>query len=281
MMEVQSTKKMNNNQKRQDTETLISVQNVTAGYGDKIIIQDVSFDIQRGEVVSILGRSGCGKTTLFKVMTGLIRPISGEVQIEGETILPIDYGGSDVILRKIGVMFQSGALFTSMTLAENVAFPLRLHTNLSESIIEHIVAMKLKEVGLSGYGDLTPAELSGGMQKRAALARAMALDPAMLFFDEPSAGLDPVTSVGLDEMILAINKHLGTTMVIITHELPSILMISNRAIMLDREEKTVIAQGPPQYLKDNTSDPRVKDFFNRVSSGDKFSLQAKATEKRS
>jgi phospholipid/cholesterol/gamma-HCH transport system ATP-binding protein len=270
-----------NNREKLKEEPLISVRNVTAGYGDKIIIQDVSFNVHRGEIVSILGRSGCGKTTLFKVMTGLIRPLSGEVLIDGETIIPAEYGGSEAILRKIGVMFQSGALFTSMTVAENVALPLRLHTDLSMSTIEYIVQMKLKEVGLSEYGSLTPAELSGGMQKRAALARAMALDPAMLFFDEPSAGLDPVTSVSLDEMILSINRHFGTTMIIVTHELPSILMIANNAIMLDREEKTVIAQGPPRQLMKNSSDPRVRDFFNRASAGKESSLQINPGDKHS
>jgi phospholipid/cholesterol/gamma-HCH transport system ATP-binding protein len=279
-MEIEPTKVTANSLKKQEAAPLISVRNVTAGYGDKIIIRDVSFDVQRGEIVSILGRSGCGKTTLFKVMTGLIRPLSGEVQIDGETIIPAEYGGSEAILRKIGVMFQSGALFTSMTVAENVALPLRLHTDLSISTIEYIVGMKLKEVGLSEYGALTPAELSGGMQKRAALARAMALDPAMLFFDEPSAGLDPVTSVSLDEMILSINRHFGTTMIIVTHELPSILMIADKAVMLDREEKTVIAQGPPQQLMDNSSDPRVRDFFNRASAGNESGLEANPEDKR-
>ncbi len=255
-----------NRRKTVGSEPLISVRNVTAGYGDVIVINDVSFDVFAGEVVSILGRSGCGKTTLFKVMIGLLRPWSGEVFIDGEKMVPVEDGGSESVLRKIGVMFQSRALFSSMTVAENVALPLQLHTTLSKRTIERVVSIKLNEVGLTGFGEFLPTELSGGMQKRAALARAMALDPSILFFDEPSAGLDPVTSVTLDEAILAINKSLDTTMVIVTHELPSILKISDRAIMLDRDERRVIAQGPPAELMARSEDQRVKDFFNRTYS---------------
>lgn len=246
---------------------IISVRNVTAGYGDEIIIRDISFDVFAGEIFSILGRSGCGKTTLFKVMTGLLEPVEGAVVIDGEEIRAGESAQTGSVLKKVGVTFQSGALFTSMTLAENAAFPLRLHTRLPADTIERIVKLKLSEVGLEGFEELLPAELSGGMRKRAALARAMALDPKILFFDEPFAGLDPVTSATLDETILKINRSLGTTMVIVTHELASILRTADRVIMLDREEKGIIAQGSPQELRDKSDDPRVRDFFNRSASG--------------
>ena len=247
---------------------IVSVRNVVAGYGDEIIIEGLSFEVPAGEIFAILGRSGCGKTTLFKVMIGLLEPYSGEVFIDGEPVVDVLGGAAEGVLRKVGALFQSGALFTSMTLAENVAFPLRIHTDLSEATIGSLVGLKLSGVGLAGREGSLPAELSGGMRKRAALARAMALDPKILFFDEPSAGLDPVTSAELDEMILQINRSLNTTMVIVTHELPSILAVANRAIMLDGEEKTIIAEGSPSELA-NSEDPRVKGFFHRRPSGEK------------
>jgi phospholipid/cholesterol/gamma-HCH transport system ATP-binding protein len=242
---------------------IISVRDLKAGYGGGIVLEDVSFCVQEGEVFAILGRSGCGKTTLFKAIIGLLSPQRGEVIIDGEKVLPVAEGGSDGVLRKIGVLFQSGALFSSMTLAENVAFPLRQYTTLPERTIEQLVILKLSQVGLTGCERLLPSELSGGMQKRAALARAMALDPKILFFDEPSAGLDPVTSVELDRTILEINRALGTTMVIVTHELSSIFAIANRVIMLDAQEKGIIAEGKPDELRQGSDDPRVRDFFSR------------------
>jgi phospholipid/cholesterol/gamma-HCH transport system ATP-binding protein len=241
---------------------IISVGNVSAGYRDETIIEDVSFNVFPGEIFAILGRSGCGKTTLFKAVMGLLGTRGGEVTIDGERVIPVAEGGSAYVLRKIGVLFQSGALFSSMTLAENVALPLRHHTDLPETTIEELVRLKLFEVGLNGYEELLPAELSGGMQKRAALARAMALDPKILFFDEPSAGLDPVTSAQLDQMILQINRSLGTTMVIVTHELASVLTIADRVIMLDRNEKNIIGRGSPEELA-RSDDPRIRDFFQR------------------
>jgi phospholipid/cholesterol/gamma-HCH transport system ATP-binding protein len=247
-----------------ETQPIISVRNLTVGYGT--VLENVSFDIHSGEVFAILGRSGCGKTTLFKAMTGLLEAQRGEVIIDGEPVLPASQGGSDATMRKIGVLFQSGALFTSMTVAENVAFPLRLHTSLPESTIEQLVVLKLAVVGLEGKERLMPSELSGGMQKRAALARAMALDPTILFFDEPSAGLDPVTSADLDETIRRIKQTLGTTIVIVTHELASIFAIADRVVMLDSDRKTIIAQGTPQELRDHAQDPEVRDFFNRNAS---------------
>jgi phospholipid/cholesterol/gamma-HCH transport system ATP-binding protein len=245
---------------------LISVRNLSAGYGDQIVIQRVSFDIHRSEILAILGRSGCGKTTLFKAMTGLLDSLGGEVLIDGQRMISFSQGGSERVLRKIGVLFQSGALFSSLTVAENVAFPMRLHTTLPESTIERLVALKLAIVGLRGKERVLPSELSGGMQKRAALARAMALDPEILFFDEPSAGLDPVTSAELDRTILKINETLGTTIVIVTHELASIYNIAHRVVMLDADEGNIIAQGTPKQLRDESPDLRVREFFNRLPS---------------
>jgi len=242
---------------------IISVRNLKVGYGDEVVLEDVSFDVREGEVFAILGRSGCGKTTLFKAIIGLLPPERGEVIIDGDKVLPVAEGGSERVLRKIGVLFQSGALFSSMTLAENVAFPLRQYTTLPERTIEQLVILKLSQVGLTGCERMLPLELSGGMQKRAALARAMALDPKILFFDEPSSGLDPVTSVELDRTILEINRALGTTMIIVTHELSSIFAIADRVIMLDAQEKSIIAEGKPDELKERSNDPRVKDFFSR------------------
>lgn len=257
---------------------IISVRNLTLGYGDEVIIEKVSFDVYNGEIFGILGRSGCGKTTLFKAMIGLIEPWSGEIIVEGEPLALAAYDGSKASLRRIGVLFQSGALFTSMTIAENVAFPLRMNTNLPNSIIERLVKIKLAEVGLAGYERLMPAELSGGMQKRAALARAMALDPQILFFDEPSAGLDPVTSAELDQTILKINRTLGTTIIIVTHELASIFSIAARVIMLDRDSKNIIAQGSPLALRDHSTDSRVQDFFRRSPEAREISENARLSE---
>ncbi|MGO8880456.1 MAG: ABC transporter ATP-binding protein [Desulfomonilaceae bacterium] len=239
----------------------ISVRNVSAGYAEEIVIHNVSFDVSKGEVFAVMGRSGCGKTTLFRAMVGLLKPLTGEIYYGGEKMEPISEQPQLHILRKLGVLFQSGALFSSMTVADNVALPLRQFTSLPQNVIGELVYLKLELVGLSDSARKLPEELSGGMQKRAALARAMALDPEILFFDEPSAGLDPLTSAELDQTILGINSSIGTTIVVITHELRSAFAIANRAILLDPIAKTVIAEGPPRELKNSASDPRIRDFF--------------------
>ncbi len=262
----------------QDSISAISVRNVSAGYFGEIVIRDVSLEIARGEVFAVMGRSGCGKTTLFRAMVGLLKPISGEIYYGDQKMDPIDEQTHPGILRKLGVLFQSGALFSSMTVAENVAMPLRQFTSLSKNVIEEIVRLKLDLVGLLNSAAKTPSELSGGMQKRAALARAMALDPEILFFDEPSAGLDPLTSAELDETILSISSSMGTTIVLVTHELRSAFAVADRAILLDPIEKTVIGEGSPEELRNNSSDPRIRDFFQGRVSQDKMSRKRGAND---
>ena len=241
---------------------VIEVQNLTVRFGERTILEDVSFDVYEGEVFVVLGASGCGKTTLLKHMIGLLKPASGSILIEGEDITRLGEEELDPILRRLGVLFQSGALFKSMSLGENVAMPLHESTHLSKELIEEIVRMKLAMVNLEGREHLMPSEMSGGMQKRGGLARAIALDPEILFFDEPSAGLDPVTSVELDELILGLNRSLGTTMVVVTHELQSISKIAGRAIMLDGETRGIIAEGKPSDLMES-GHPKVRAFFHR------------------
>ena len=248
---------------RSDRKTIIAVENLTARFGSNTIFQDVSFEVYKGEIFVILGGSGCGKSTLMKHMIGLYETASGKVMIHGVDITKADERLLKKIRLDVGVAFQSGGLFGSMTLAENVALPLQEYTDLSPESIDLVVKMKLGMVNLAGYENHLPEELSGGMKKRAGLARAMVLDPTVLFFDEPSAGLDPITSAELDSLIKSIRAGIGTTMVIVTHELQSIFSIADRIIMLDKEAKGIIAEGDPRWLKDNSTDRRVKAFFNR------------------
>jgi phospholipid/cholesterol/gamma-HCH transport system ATP-binding protein len=242
---------------------IIRVEHLTAGYGDRTIFDDVSFEVRAGEVFVILGGSGCGKSTLLKHMIGLYRPVGGRIWIDGEDIAQAEGEARRRVQRRIGVMYQSGALFGSMTLLENVRLPLEEWSELPPDAMDAIAASKLKLVQLEGYESFFPAEISGGMKKRAAIARAMALEPTILFLDEPSAGLDPVTSADLDATIVRLSRTLGVTFVIVTHELASIFAIATRAIMLDREKKGILATGTPQELRDRPPHEFVRRFFHR------------------
>lgn len=243
---------------------IIQVRNLTAGYGeDAVILHDISFDVYEGEIFVILGGSGCGKSTLLKHLIGLIPPMDGEVVIDGDDISRCKEETFQEILKKIGVSYQGGALFGSMTLAENIALPIQAYTDLPSESVGALIKMKLGLVSLDGFENHLPSEISGGMKKRAGLARAMALNPKILFFDEPSAGLDPVTSAELDNLIIHVNRNFGTTMVIVTHELASIFAVAHRVIMLDKQVKGVIAEGDPKYLQEHSQNRFVKQFFNR------------------
>lgn len=237
----------------------IQVKNVSQVFGTRTIFKDVSFDIQRGEVFVILGGSGCGKSTLLNQMIGLLPPTSGDITVAGYSVKT----QREDVRRTIGVMFQSGALFGSKTLLENVSMPLKIFTDLPVTACHEIALIKLGLVGLADAAYNLPAEISGGMLKRAAIARALALDPPFLMLDEPSAGLDPITSAGLDKLILSLREMLGTTCVVVTHELNSIMAIADRCAMLDGKAKGLIALGKPQDLKDNPPTPTVRAFFHR------------------
>jgi len=244
-------------------EHALCVENISLGYGEKIILKEISFCIEPGQIVTILGGSGSGKSTLMKGLVGLLKPTQGRIELYGKDISGTGAEESLEWARKrIGVLFQSGALMGSLTLAENIALPIQEFSNAPKEILPDIVRLKLEMVRLGGYGSYYPAELSGGMKKRAALARAMALDPHILFCDEPTEGLDPVMSAEMDNLLLELNRVLGITMVVITHDLQSIKTISDWSIMVGGESRSVIAAGPPHELE-NSADPRVYDFFHR------------------
>jgi phospholipid/cholesterol/gamma-HCH transport system ATP-binding protein len=242
------------------TAPIITVEDLTMGWDEENLLEEASFEVQRGEVFAILGGSGCGKSTLLRFLTGLDAPKSGTITIDGVGAPSLEVGRPTY-----GVMFQSGALFGSMTVGQNVALALTEWTDLPPEAVRAVVRAKLRLVGLQGFEDHTPAEISGGMKKRAAIARAMALEPGLLFLDEPSAGLDPVSAVELDELILTLRDALGLTVVIVTHELESIFKIAGSCIMLDKKTKSILARGDPRELRDHNDDPAVRHFFNRTT----------------
>ncbi|MDY6830547.1 MAG: ATP-binding cassette domain-containing protein [Thermodesulfobacteriota bacterium] len=238
-------------------EKIIETRSIRARFGAAVVLDDVNLSIYRHEIVVIIGESGCGKTTLMRILIGLAKPSSGTVFLEGAP--PTRHA----ITKKVGVLFQNNALFGSMTVGENIALPIAAYTDLDRSAIEKIIRMKLGMVGLAGFENHLPSELSGGMKKKAAMARALALSPSILFLDEPSSGLDPVSAAEIDELILHINRSSGTTMVVVTHDLASVFTLTRRVIMLGKAKKGIIAEGTPEFLKNECNDPFVKQFFNR------------------
>jgi phospholipid/cholesterol/gamma-HCH transport system ATP-binding protein len=245
----------------------IVVRDLDMAYGDFVIQRDINITVKRGEVFLIMGGSGCGKSTLLRIMIGLKEPARGHVLYDGVSFWDEEPEERQHRMKTFGVLYQKGALWSSLTLAENVALPLEEYTDLSRSEIQEVASLKLALVSLAGFENFYPSEISGGMQKRAGLARAMALDPEILFFDEPSAGLDPVTSRRLDELILELRDSLGSTIVIVTHELASIFAIGDNSVFLDPETKTMIAAGNPHTLLAESSDPKVRDFLTRGEPG--------------
>jgi phospholipid/cholesterol/gamma-HCH transport system ATP-binding protein len=241
----------------------VVIKDLDMAYGSFVIQRDLTFNINHQDVFIIMGGSGCGKSTLLRHLVGLKAPARGQVFFEGQSFWEAEPEERALMMRRFGILYQSGALWSSMTLAENVALPLGEYTDLAPDQIREICSLKLALVGLAGFEDFYPAEISGGMQKRAGLARAMALDPEILFFDEPSAGLDPISSKLLDDLILELRDSLGTTVVVVTHELASIFAIGNNSVFLDPVTKTMIAEGDPKWLRDECPDPRVRTFLNR------------------
>jgi len=246
-----------------EREAHITVRHLDMAYGDFVIQRNLDFVIRRGEIFIVMGGSGCGKSTLLKHLIGLMAPARGEVLFGDQDLWKADPAEQARLLRRFGILYQSGALWSSMTLAENVGLPLGEFTDLKPIEIRQISSLKLALVGLTGFEDFYPSEISGGMRKRAGLARAIALDPEILFFDEPSAGLDPISSKLLDDLILELRDSLGATVVVVTHELASIFAIGDNSIFLDADTKTMIAQGNPKMLRDECPDPKVRNFLLR------------------
>jgi len=244
-------------------DTHIEIRDLTMAYGDFVIQRDLDFRVNRGDIFIIMGGSGCGKSTLMRCLIGLKRPATGDVLYDGTSFWNASEDERELMARSFGVLYQSGALWSSMTLAENIGLPLGEYTALSPAEIREIASFKLSLVGLAGFEDFYPSEISGGMQKRAGLARAMALDPDVLFFDEPSAGLDPISSRRLDDLILEIRDSLGATILVVTHELASIFTIGNNSVFLDPETRTMIAYGDPKKLRDECENEGVRNFLMR------------------
>jgi len=246
-----------------ETQIKIEIRDLTMAYGSFVVMRDISVNINRGEIFIIMGGSGCGKSTLLRHLIGLNEPAQGNIFYGDENFTKADPAKRQEIVRRTGVLFQSGALWSSMTLAENIGLPVGEYTDLSPAEINEIASLKLALVGLKGFEDYYPAQISGGMQKRAGLARAMALDPEILFFDEPSAGLDPISSRLLDDLILELRDSLGATVVVVTHELASIFTIGNNSVFLDAETRTMIAGGDPKELLAHSQNPTVRRFLTR------------------
>ena len=241
----------------------IEVRGLDMGYGSFVLMRNLNFTVNKGDVFIIMGGSGCGKSTLLKILTGLKEPLQGQVFYNGTSFWETEPEEREKIMQGFGILYQSGALWSSMTLAENIALPLEQYTNLKPGEIREIISLKLALVGLAGFEDFYPSEISGGMRKRAGLARAMALDPDILFFDEPSAGLDPVSARLLDDLILELSASLGTTVVVVTHELASIFAIGNNSVYLDTDVKTMTASGDPKKLLAESKDPNLIKFLTR------------------
>ena len=246
-----------------DKDTHIRVEGVMLAYGDFVVQHDLTFDIHRGDVYIIMGGSGCGKSTVMRSLSGLLQPSAGRIFYDSLSFWDTPVTQRKQMMHRLGVMYQSGALWSSMTLRENIALPLEIHTDLSPGQVREIAAYKLALVGLTGFEDFYPSEISGGMQKRVGVARAMALDPDILFFDEPSAGLDPLSARLLDDLILELRDSLGTTMVVVTHELASIFTIADDCVFLDPETKTMLTTGNPRELRDHSEIQKVRAFLNR------------------
>ncbi len=248
------------------TDARITVRDLDMRYGERVIQRDLNFTVRAGEIFVIMGGSGCGKSTLLRHLIGLVHPARGDVLYDGESFWTAEPEAREGIMRRFGVLYQSGALWSSLTLADNVGLPLGEYTRLTAAEIAELVSLKLALVGLAGFEEFYPSEISGGMRKRAGLARAMALDPDILFFDEPSAGLDPISSKLLDDLILELRDSLGATVVIVTHELASIFAIAGNCVFLDAETKTMIATGNPRDLLEHSADPKVRRFLTRGES---------------